>query len=119
VIPLAGLIFLAAGRHPLAGTAACFAGVSGGFSANLLIGPGDAILGGISTEAAHLLDPNYEVTAAANYYFIIASTLLIAGLGTWVTERYISPLLGDYKGAETNDLNPGLLPAEHRGLMGR
>lgn len=116
MIPLAGLIFLAAGRHPLAGTAACFAGVSGGFSANLLIGPVDAILGGISTEAAHLLDPNYEVTAAANYYFIIASTFLIAILGTWVTERYISPLLGDYKGAETSDLSMVLKPLERKGL---
>ena len=78
MIPMAGLIFLAAGRHPLAGIAACFAGVSGGFSANLLIGPVDVILGGISTEAAHLLDADYEVTATANYYFIIASTLLLS-----------------------------------------
>lgn len=105
MIPLAGMIFLAAGRHPLAGTAACFAGVSGGFSANLLIGPVDAILAGISTEAAHLLDPQYEVTAAANYYFIIVSTLLIASVATWVTERYICPLLGEYTGTETSDID--------------
>ncbi|MEH6503549.1 MAG: AbgT family transporter [Cycloclasticus sp.] len=116
MIPMAGLVFLAAGRHPLAGIAACFAGVSGGFSANLLIGPVDVILGGISTEAAHLLDADYEVTATANYYFIIASTLLIAGLATWVTERYICPLLGEYKGAETSDMDAALLPAERKGL---
>lgn len=115
MIPLAGMIFLAAGRHPLAGTAACFAGVSGGFSANLLIGPVDAILGGISTEAAHMIDPQYEVSATANYYFIIVSTLLIAGLATWVTERYISPLLGDYKGAEKGDMQT-IQANEHKAL---
>lgn len=115
MIPLAGLIFLAAGRHPLAGIAACFAGVSGGFSANLLVGPVDAILGGISTEAAHLLNAQYEVTATANYYFIIASTLLISILATWVTEKYICPMLGEYEGdvvGETLELSP----TERKGL---
>lgn len=116
MIPLAGLIFLAAGRHPLAGIAACFAGVSGGFSANLLVGPVDAILGGISTEAAHLINAQYEVTATANYYFIVASTLLISVLATWVTERYISPMLGEYTGdvaSETLELSP----LERKGLF--
>ena len=107
MIPLAALIFLAAGRHPLAGIAACFAGVSGGFSANLLVGPVDAILGGISTEAAQLLEPTYEVSATGNYYFIIASTFLIATLATWVTERYIVPLLGEYKqGDQQEEIAP-------------
>ena len=115
MIPMAGLIFLSAGRHPLAGIAACFAGVSGGFSANLLIGPFDAILAGISSESAQLINADYEVTAAANYYFIIVSTFLIAGLGTLVTERYVSPLLGDYKGTETGDFDP-IQPEERKGL---
>ncbi|MBV1875803.1 MAG: AbgT family transporter [Cycloclasticus sp.] len=117
MIPMAGLIFLAAGRHPLAGIAACFAGVSGGFSANLLVGPFDAILGGISTEAAHLIDSNYEVSATANYYFIVASTLLISGIATWVTERYISPMLGEYHGAESSELSSVLTTAERKGLQ--
>ena len=38
LVPLAGLIFLAAGRHPVLGLAAAFAGVSGGYSANLVLG---------------------------------------------------------------------------------
>jgi len=118
MIPMAGLIFYAAGRHPLAGIAACFAGVSGGFSANLLVGPFDVILGGISTEAAHLIDSSYEVTATANYYFIVASTLLISLVATWVTERFISPMLGTYTGAEQSDLNTVLTSEEHKGLKG-
>lgn len=117
MIPMAGLIFLAAGRHPLAGIAACFAGVSGGFSANLLVGPFDAILAGISTEAAHLIDPNYEVSATANYYFIVVSTLLISALATVVTERYITPMLGDYKGAKSTQLSAELSTEERNGLL--
>ena len=101
LVPLAGIVFLAAGRHPVAGIAAAFAGVSGGYSANLLIGPLDAILAGISTEAAALVQPGYEVSAAANYYFIVASTFLIAAVGTFVTERWICPLLGEYTGQPT------------------
>jgi len=97
LVPLAGLVFLAAGRHPVAGIAAAFAGVSGGYSANLLIGPLDAVLAGISTEAATLVQPDYVVSAAGNYYFIVASTFLIAIVGTYVTERWICPLLGEYK----------------------
>lgn len=103
LVPLAGIVFLAAGRHPVAGITAAFAGVSGGFSANLLIGPLDAILAGISTEAAALVQPDYEVTAAANYYFIVVSTFLIAAVGTFVTERWVSPLLGEYSHSDADD----------------
>ena len=59
LVPLAAVIFLAAGRHPLAGLAAAFAGVSGGYSANLLLGTVDPLLAGLSQEAAHIIDPNY------------------------------------------------------------
>ncbi len=77
-IPLSGVIFSLAGRSPLIGIVACFAGVSGGFSANLMVGPVDAILAGISTEAAHLIDADYQVSPVANYYFMIASTFIIS-----------------------------------------
>ena len=105
LIPLAGWLFHAAGRHPFAGIAAAFAGVSAGYSANLMIGSLDALLGGLSTEAARLIDPSYEVTAAGNWWFIIASTALIAVAGTWVTERITAPRLGTYTGevAESDD----------------
>ncbi len=95
LIPLAALVFASVGRNPIAGIAAAFVGVSGGFSANLLIGPVDALLAGISTEAAALVQPGYEVNAAGNYYFIMVSALLISLVGTWVTEKIISPRLPD------------------------
>ena len=98
LIPLGAVIFKSFGRHPLAGIAAAFAGVSGGFSANLLPGPTDALLGGITTEAAKLSNASYEVGMTGNWYFIIASALLITILGTIVTEKIVEPRLGKYKG---------------------
>jgi len=98
LIPLAGVIFIAVGRHPLTGMAAAFAGVSGGFSANLALGTVDPLLAGLSTEAAQILDPLYEVNPTANYFFMVASTFLIAIAGTLVTEKIIEPRLGKYKG---------------------
>lgn len=98
VIPLGAMLFAAAGRHPLAGLAAAFAGVSGGFSANLLLGPIDPMLSGLTQEAARLLEPAAVVSPAANYYFMGASTFLIAGVATWITERWIEPHLGEYRG---------------------
>lgn len=115
LIPLAALVFLSAGRHPVAGIAAAFAGVSGGYSANLMIGPVDAILAGISTEAANLVQPGYEVSAAGNYYFIVASTLLISIVGTWVTEKLVAVRLGDYPTADSA-LSNMLEAHERRGL---
>lgn len=91
LIPLAGSLFQAAGRSPAVGIAAAFAGVSGGFSANILIGPLDAALAGLSTEAAQLLNPAYQVDATGNYYFILASTALITLVAGFVTEAIVEP----------------------------
>lgn len=117
LVPLAAIIFYSAGRHPLVGLAAAFAGVSGGYSANLLLGTVDPLLAGISEEAAKLVDPDYSVNAAANYYFMAASTFFIAFAGTWVTERIVAPRLGAYEGeAVADDGMTTLSPEEERGL---
>lgn len=96
LIPLAGAIFYALGRHPLAGMAAAFAGVSGGYSANLLIGTIDPLLAGITEEAAQLIDPEYTVNATANWFFMIGSTFLITLVGSLVTIFVVEPKLGAY-----------------------
>ena len=98
LIPLAGIIFHSIGRHPIVGMAAAFAGVSGGFSANLFLGTVDPLLAGLSTEAAHIVDASYEVNPTANYFFMFVSTFIISFAGTWVTEKIIAPRLGEYKG---------------------
>ena len=103
LIPLAAVIFHSLGRHPLAGIAAAFAGVSGGYSANLLLGTVDPLLSGITQEAARIIDPAYTVGAEANWYFMMVSTFLISGLGYLVTEKIVEPSLGEYNPTDADD----------------
>ena len=118
LVPLAGTIFMAVGRNPIAGLAAGFAGVSGGYSANLILGTIDPLLAGLSEEAAHLVDKAYHVNPTANYFFMVASTFLIAFLGTWVTEKIIIPRLGKYSNdnkLEQEEISR-LTPIEKKGI---
>lgn len=103
LIPLAAVIFHSLGRHPLAGLAAAFAGVSGGYSANLLLSPIDPLLSGITQESARIIDPAYLVGAEANWYFMMASTILISALGYFITEKIVEPSLGEYNPKEADD----------------
>jgi aminobenzoyl-glutamate transport protein len=116
LVPLAAIIFLSVGRHPIAGMAAAFAGVSGGYSANLLLGTIDPLLAGLSEEAARIINPAYEVNPAANYYFMFVSTFFIAAAGTWVTEKIVIPRLGAYKGDQVAEEIKPLSTDEKRGL---
>ena len=116
LVPLAGTLFLAVRRHPLAGMAAAFAGVSGGYSANLLLGTVDPLLAGLSQEAARIVDPTYLVNPACNYYFMFVSTFFISLAGTLVTERLVEPRLGAYDGPEEAGEVGTLTPEERRGL---
>ena len=124
LVPLAGAIFYALGRHPLAGMAAAFAGVSGGYSANILIGTIDPLLAGITTEAAQIIDPGYEVAPTANWYFMVASTFLITLIGSLVTIFIVEPKLGKYDPSQASDntvLDPSMMNkltgTEKKGLL--
>ncbi len=110
VIPLGGVIFHAAGRHPLAGIAAAFAGVSGGFSANPLPSALDPLLQGFTQPAAQILDAAILVNPLCNYFFTFASSGLIISLGWYITDRLVEPRLRkntlldeDVKGSEGMD----------------
>lgn len=122
IIPLAMAVFYALGRHPLAGMAAAFAGVSGGYSANILIGTVDPLLAGITQEAAQLIDPAYEVSPVANWYFMIASTFLVTAVGWVITAKIVEPRLGPYNASMgEDDLEPAtsmdkLTPLEKKGI---
>ncbi|MCH8553974.1 MAG: AbgT family transporter [Schleiferiaceae bacterium] len=116
LVPLSAVIFLAVGRHPLAGLAAAFAGVSGGYSANLLLGTIDPLLSGLSQEAAQIVDLSYTVNPAANFYFMFASTFFIALAGTIITERVVVPRLGEYTGDAKPENLSALTDSEKRGL---
>ncbi|MBT8048253.1 MAG: AbgT family transporter [Xanthomonadales bacterium] len=123
LVPLAGVIFYSLGRHPLAGMAAAFAGVSGGYSANLLIGTVDPLLAGITEAAARLIDPEYEVHAAVNWYFMIISTFLITIVGSLVSTFIVEPKLGKYdpemaqEGALSEAKLEPLNPTERKALL--
>lgn len=116
LVPLAAIIFHAAGRHPLAGLAAAFAGVSGGYSANLLLGTIDPLLAGLSQEAAAIIQPGYTVNPMCNYYFMFVSTFFISFLGTWTTEKVVEPRLGKYEGSVAPEEIGAIKPEEKKGL---
>lgn len=116
IIPLSGVIFHSLGRNPIAGMSAAFAGVSGGFSANLLIGTIDPLLAGLSTEAARIIDPDYYVMPTANYYFMAASTFLVSIAGTWVTNAWVEPRLGKYTGNVEMEPMKQVEKSERKGL---
>ncbi|NNE30099.1 MAG: AbgT family transporter, partial [Saprospiraceae bacterium] len=120
VIPLGGIIFYAAGRHPLAGIAAAFAGVSGGFSANPLPSALDPLLQGFTQPAAQIINPEVLVNPLCNYYFTAASSILITLLGWYITDRIIEPRLNkinpiDDDIEEAQDMRT-IAPAERRGF---
>jgi len=98
LIPLGAMVFAAFKRHPLAGMAAAFCGVSGGFGANFLIGSVDPILAGMSESAANLIDGSMQINPAVNLYFMLASAFMIVIVGTWITEKFVEPRLGKYEG---------------------
>ena len=120
VIPLGGIIFYAAGRHPLAGIAAAFAGVSGGFSANFIPSSLDPLLSGLTQAAAQIVAPERLVNPLCNWFFTSASTLLVVGLGWYITDRIIEPRLrGVVVDGDTDDIPKieELGPRERKGLV--
>lgn len=127
IVPMGAAIYYSLGRHPFAGLAAAFAGVSGGYSANLLLGTIDPLLAGITSKAAEGFDGRYElnpVSPACNIYFMIASTFLVTVMGTLVSLLLVEPRLKGYSAADMTDdsvESEGMQPlttAEIRGLIG-
>lgn len=116
LIPLGAIVFLSFNRHPVAGLMAAFAGVSAGFSANLLIGSIDPLLAGITNEAIKLAGGgNYnQILPTANYYFMAASVFVLTIVGTFVTEKIVEPRLGKYSGEHKESMV--LDESERKGL---
>lgn len=92
--PIAAALYIAAGRSPLVGIAAVFAGISAGFSANLLITALDPLLSGLTQTAAQILVENYQVAVTANWWFMLASTILLTLVGWAVTAWFVEPRVG-------------------------
>jgi aminobenzoyl-glutamate transport protein len=116
LIPLAAAAFLTIGRHPLAGLAASFAGVAAVFSVNILIKPLDGILVGITNDAIHILNPSLSIDLASNFWFSVASVLMLTVVVSLITDRFVEPRLGVYRGEQPEDQHEGVTPEEARGL---
>lgn len=122
LIPLAALVFVSAGRNPIAGIAAAFAGVSGGFSANLLMGQLDALLLGITAEAANILVADYPINIAGNWYFIAVMLFIYVPVIWYVTDKIIEPRLGVWssdqapEGSAATQVEQTINDKEKRGL---
>jgi aminobenzoyl-glutamate transport protein len=121
LIPLAGILFAAAGRHPIAGIAAAFAGVSGGFSANLLPGQLDALLLGITEPAARLLVPDWTANIAGNWFFIGAMAVVFTPVAWFVCDVIVEPRLGKWAPASDApvDTSAGNLSADEKKGLSR
>lgn len=89
--PLAALVYLGVGRHPLVGLFSAYASVAAGFSASLIVSMIDILLAGFTTPAAQIIDSTYTATPAMNWYFLVASTLVLVFIGTFITEKYLAP----------------------------
>lgn len=114
--PLAAMVFYKIGRHPLAGLAVGFASAGAGFTANLLIVGTDALLSGISTEAAAILNDQIVVTPADNWYFNIVSVFVLTVVAAIITEKVIEPKLGKYEGDSVIDVDAEEHPKANKGL---
>ena len=125
--PLAAAVFRAAGRSPLLGLAVVVAGVASGFNANLFITGLDPMLAGLTEETARILDPTYSVNPACNLYFMIASTLVLTGVGWAITAFFVEPRLsrrspedggvGAPAGEDEEQAPTALTAAEFRGIL--
>ena len=114
--PLAAIAFLGVGRHPLIGLFAGYAAVTLGFSANIMISVVDVLVASFTIPAAQMMDPTYSGNATMNLYFMMASTVVLAILGTIVTEKFIAPRFGEYTGNATLDVDSKLTDEQKKGL---
>lgn len=119
LVPLGAVLYAGLGRHPLAGLAAAFAGVSAGFSANLSLTALDPLLADLTIEAVkNSAFPEYagQIQYTMNYFFMVASVVLLTLVGTWVTNRFVEPRLGNYQGEVEEEINY-LTKSEKKGLI--
>lgn len=118
LIPLAGVAFAAAGRHPLAGMAAAFSACVGAFAGNPTPSQFDALILGFTEPAVHILDAGWKVNLVGNWWFNAAAAALFVPIGWWVTEAIVEPRLGPWTPPE--DHKPSdlpLAPEERKGLI--
>ena len=116
--PLAAIAFIGVGRHPLIGLFAGYAAVTLGFSANIMISVVDVLVASFTIPAAQMIDPSYDGNATMNLYFMMASTVVLALLGTFITEKFIAPRFNNknYESDISLDVSSNLTDIQKKGL---
>ncbi|MGD9632475.1 MAG: AbgT family transporter [Pirellulales bacterium] len=117
LIPLGASAFYSLRRHPLAGLAAAFAGVAAAFGANFLVKPIDGILAEMTNDAIHTVDPSLSIEMTSNFYFGVASSVLLIIICTLLSDWIVEPRLGEYEGESPIAESGSLTSAESRGLL--
>jgi len=102
-LPLAAIVFVSAGRHPIAGLAAAFAAVSGGLAANITPTQLDVLLFGFTQEAARIVEPGWRMNPLGNWFYTASATLLFVPLIWYLTDRVIEPRLGPWRARPDDD----------------
>ncbi|WP_414044935.1 AbgT family transporter [Macrococcus equi] len=115
--PIAAMVFIRLGYHPIAGLAMAYAAALGGFSASLVIGMTDALAVSFTEPATKLIDGSVKVNAAMNYYFLCASTFLLLVVAWFVTSKIVIPRFGKYEGTYTDeDTNEHVTDKERKAM---
>jgi len=120
VPPIAAIIFMQLGYHPIAGLIAGYAGATAGFTANIVIAGTDVLLAGISTQITQAMSPSMEVSATANWYFMMASTFMVGLGGAFIVRRFTIPRTAHFAGMDTvtdfAEQDKAITSAEKKGL---
>lgn len=115
--PLAAMIFIKMGWHPIAGIALAYAAAVGGFAANFFIGMSDALVQAFTQPAAELIDPDIQTNVAMNWYFIAASVIVLLPIIWFITSRVTVPRLGKYDNPELGSEVINIEPHQQKGLL--
>ena len=103
--PIAAMIYMSIGRHPIAGLVVVYAAVATGFSANVIINVLDVAMAGFTQSAAEIVDPSISLNPAMNYFFTFAATFILIPVTVFVSRKIVEPRLGSYRGTYKEDIS--------------
>ena len=118
LLPIAAMLFQWVGFHPLAGIITAYVSVACGYSANIVLSTMDPLLAH-TTQEATLAQTGYQgnTEPLCNYFFMSASTVVIAAIIYWLTQKWLLPVLGKYEGNVTMETYRPLSRKERRAIM--
>lgn len=99
LLPIAATLFQSVGLHPIGGIITAYISVSCGYSANMFLSTLDPMIAAATQEAADMANIAPGQTGPlCNYYFLFASTFLLAYIIYYITRKFLLPHLGEYEG---------------------